>query len=89
MQNKYHVKKGDKVYVNSGKWQGKQGEIVAVLSKKDRVVVELEGLNDKQRRDIGMRTVKPNAQNPNGGLVARSVSVHVSNVNKLRDVSAE
>jgi large subunit ribosomal protein L24 len=89
MQNKYHVKKGDKVYVNSGKWQGKQGEIVAVLSKKDRVVVELEGLNDKQRRDIGMRTVKPNAQNPNGGLVARSVSVHVSNVNKLRDASAE
>ncbi len=89
MQNKYHVKKGDKVYVNAGKWLGRQGEVVAVLSKKDRVVVELTDLTDKDRKKISMRTVKPNAQNPNGGLVARSVSVHVSNVNKLRDASAE
>lgn len=78
MQNKYHVKKGDKVFVNAGKWQGKQGEVVAILKKKDRVVIELSGLNDKQRRDIGVRTVKPSASNPNGGLVARSISTHVS-----------
>jgi large subunit ribosomal protein L24 len=89
MQNNYHVKKGDKVYVTSGKWQGKQGAVVAILTKKDRVVIELESLTDKQRRDIGMRTVKPNAQNPNGALIARSVSTHVSNVNLLRDESAE
>lgn len=89
MQKNYHVKKGDKVYVNAGKWQGCTGEVVAVLKKKDRVVVELSGLNDNQRRDIGMRTVKPSAQNPNGGLIARSVSTHVSNVNLLRDESAE
>tara|TARA_B100000609_G_scaffold159635_1_gene131218 strand:- start:557 stop:826 length:270 start_codon:yes stop_codon:yes gene_type:complete len=89
MQKHYHVKKGDKVYVNAGKWQGNQGEIVAVLKKKDRVVIELSGLNDNQRRKIGMRTVKPSAQNPNGGLVNRSVSTHISNVNPLRDESAE
>ena len=66
-----------------------QFQIVAVLKKKDRVVIELSGLNDNQRRKIGMRTVKPSAQNPNGGLVNRSVSTHISNVNPLRDESAE
>ena len=38
--NTYHVKKGDKVYVNSGKWKGGVAVISAVLSSKDRVVLE-------------------------------------------------
>lgn len=81
MNKKYHVKKGDTVLVNLGEWAGKEAKIVAVLPKKDRVVLELAGLTDQERRRIGQRTVKKSQKNPNGGLVERSVSVHVSNVN--------
>ena len=35
-----HVKKGDKVKVFSGKDRGKQGTILEVFPKKDRVLVE-------------------------------------------------
>ena len=73
--NNYHVKKGDKVVVNAGNFKGEQATIKAVLTGKDRVVLELSG-----DHKIGTRTVKKSKLNPNGGLIERSVSVHVSNV---------
>lgn len=79
----YHVKKGDAVSVISGGWKGEEGTIKAVLKKKDRVVVEFKNLSDKKKEMIGMRTIKKSAANPNGGLIERSVSVHVSNVKKI------
>ena len=79
-QKIYHVKKGDLVKVISGDWKNHSGKIVAVLKKKDRVVLELEDLSAAQKAEIGKRTVKRSAANPKGGLVERSVSVHVSNV---------
>ena len=75
--NTYHVKKGDKVFVNAGKWKGSTATISAVLTKKDRVVLEFSAGKERQ---IGKRTVKKSQANPNGGMVERSVSVHVSNV---------
>lgn len=84
-QKHYHVKKGDPVGVISGKWKGEQGKILAVLKKKDRVVLELQGLSDAKKQKIGMRTVKKTAENPKGGLTERSVSVHVSNVRKQEE----
>ncbi|MBO4490059.1 MAG: 50S ribosomal protein L24 [Lentisphaeria bacterium] len=78
----YHVKKGDLVEVISGSWKSNSGKIVAILKKKDRVVLEMEGLSDAAKARIGKRTVKKSAANPKGGLVDRSVSVHVSNVRK-------
>ena len=34
---KYHVKKGDKVVVNTGVFKGEEATVTAILSKKDRV----------------------------------------------------
>jgi large subunit ribosomal protein L24 len=82
---KYHVKKGDKVVVNSGKWRGEEATIKAVLTAKDRVVLELVNVNPKKREGFGKKTVKKSSANPNGGLIERSVSVHVSNVNPVKD----
>jgi len=78
----YHVRKDDLVDVISGSWKGNQGKILAVLKKKDRVVLEMQNLSDAAKERIGKRTLKKSAQNPKGGLVDRSVSVHVSNVRK-------
>ncbi len=78
----YHVKKGDLVDVISGSWKDNTGKILAILKKKDRVVLEMQNLSDAAKERIGKRTLKKSAQNPNGGLVERSVSVHVSNVRK-------
>ena len=74
--NKFHVKKGDKVVVNAGNFKGAEATITAILSDKERVVLELT----KGENKLGKRTVKKSKANPNGGLVERSVSVHVSNV---------
>ena len=75
---KYHVKKDDKVVVNSGNFRGEKATVVAVLSKNDRVVLKL----DKGEANLGKRTVKKSKANPNGGMIERAVSVHVSNVKK-------
>ena len=75
---KYHVKKNDQVVVNSGNFRGEKATVVAVLTKNDRVVFKL----DKGDANLGKRTVKKSKANPNGGLVERAVSVHVSNVKK-------
>ena len=79
---KYHVKKGDKVVVNTGKWKGEEATISAVLTKKDRVVLQF---TTSKKRDLGKRTIKKSSANPNGGLIERSVSVHVSNVNPAKE----
>lgn len=75
---KYHVKKNDQVVVNSGNFRGEKATVVAVLTKNDRVVLKL----DKGDAKLGKRTIKKSKANPNGGLVERAVSVHVSNVKK-------
>ena len=78
--NSYHVKKGDEVIVNSGNFRGEKAKIIAVLTKKDRVVLEISG---KSEVKLGKRTVKKSKANPNGGMIDRAVSVHVSNVNPV------
>ena len=83
---KYHVKKGDKVLVNAGNYKGEEATILAVLTNKDRVVLEF---TSKKDREIGKRTIKKSKLNPNGGRVERSVSVHVSNVNPVASEKSE
>ena len=58
----YHVKKGDEVIVNSGNFRGERAKIIAVLTKKDRVVLEIAG---KSEVKLGKRTVKKSKANPN------------------------
>jgi large subunit ribosomal protein L24 len=71
---KLHVKKGDEVVVLSGKEKGKQGRIIAVLPKKSRVIVE--GLA------LLKRHTRKSQQHPQGAIIEREGSIHISNVKK-------
>ena len=71
---KFHVKKGDEVVVLAGKEKGKRGKIIAVLPKKNRVIVE--GLHMIKRH------TRKSQQHPNGAIVEREGTVHISNVKK-------
>ena len=67
------VKKGDQVMVISGKYKGKRGRVIEVLTKKRKVLVE--GLNilkhhERQNRQRGI----------SGGIVEREAPIDVSNV---------
>jgi len=66
-----NLKKGDKVVVIAGKDKGKQGTIIDILRKENRVVVE--GVN------IVKKHVKPTGNTP-GSIVEREASIHASNV---------
>jgi len=79
---KRHVKAGDEIVVISGKWKGEKGKVLAVLPRKDRVVLELSGLSPEKQRQVGRRTLRKRPDRPQGGLVERAISVHVSNVAK-------
>ena len=69
---KLHIKKGDTVYVNAGDDKGKTGRVLKVLIEKNRAVVE--GVN------VVTKATKPNAKNPQGGLVKMEASIHASNL---------
>jgi large subunit ribosomal protein L24 len=78
--SKFHVKKGDQVTVISGKEKGKSGKIIAVLTEKQRVVVE--GLQMIKKH------VKKSQSNPNGAILDREGSIHISNVKKAEAATA-
>ncbi|MEG1885096.1 MAG: 50S ribosomal protein L24 [Alistipes sp.] len=75
MSVKLHIKKGDMVYVNAGDNKGQQGKILAVNVEKQRAIVE--GVN------ICKKAMKPNAQNPQGGVVEKEAAIHISNLQIL------
>ena len=72
---KFHIKKGDTVYVNAGDDKGKTGRVLEVLTKKSRAVVE--GVN------IITKATKPSAKHPQGGLVKMEAPIHISNINPI------
>jgi large subunit ribosomal protein L24 len=71
MAKKFKIKKGDSVVVISGRDRGKRGEVMRVMRKEDRLVVQ--GLNMIKRH------TRPSAGHP-GGIVDKEASIHVSNV---------
>ncbi len=72
MQSKYHIKKGDTVLVLSGDDKGQEGKVLKMVTKTDRAVVE--GLN------LISKHTKPNAKNPQGGIIKQEAPIHVSNL---------
>ena len=78
--NRFHVKKNDDVVVIAGADKGKRGRIIAVNGKTQRVIVE------------GVRMIKrhmrKSQQYPNGQIVEREGTLHVSNVMKAADFDA-
>ena len=66
------IKKGDTVKVIAGKDNGKEGKVISVDRKNNRVLVE--GVN------IITKHMKPSAANQNGGIVQKEAPIHISNV---------
>jgi large subunit ribosomal protein L24 len=66
------IKKGDAVVVLTGKDKGRRGTVTKVLPEDNRVVVQ--GINMVQRH------TRPSQGNPNGGIINKEASLHVSNV---------
>jgi len=71
---KLHIKKGDTVKVIAGESKGAEGVVKKVFAKKMRAIVD----GDKIKK-ISKHT-KPNAANPNGGIIKEEASIHVSNL---------
>lgn len=71
-QPKYHVKKNDTVVVITGVDKVKKGRVVEVDYSKSRVLVE--GVN------IISKHTRPTQQYPNGGIIKKEASIHISNV---------
>lgn len=66
------IRVGDTVVVTAGKDKGKTGEVLQVLAKQDKVIVE--GVNNVTKH------IKPSQADPEGGIVTREAPIHVSNV---------
>ena len=69
------IKKGDTVYVNAGNDKGKTGKVLSVDPAKDRAIVE--GVN------MVSKHTKPNAKQPQGGIIKKEAPIHISNLNLI------
>ena len=74
------IKKGMQVRIISGAHKGKEGKVLFSLPKKKRIVVE--GVN------FIKKSTRPSQENPNGGIVEKEASLHVSNVMVLQGGNA-
>ncbi len=72
---KLKLKTGDTVRVIAGDHKGSEGKIVKLLNDKNKAIVE--GVN------LVKRHTKPNAQNPQGGIVDKEAALHVSNLSLI------
>jgi large subunit ribosomal protein L24 len=66
------IRKDDIVEVIAGKEKGKRGRVLRILRKKQRVVVE-------HLMTVKKHT-KPSQKAPQGGIVEKEGSIHISNV---------
>ena len=76
----FHVKKGDQVTVTTGNHKGAAGKVLAVLPKKQQVLIE------------GIRLIKKHTRksqdNPQGAIVEREGPIHISNVKRVEEAEA-
>lgn len=72
MGKKYHIRKGDTVYVITGEYKGQQGRVLEVITNQQKVIVE--GVN------MVAKHTKPNAQYPQGGIIKKEAPIHISNL---------
>lgn len=66
------IKKDDNVVVIAGKEKGKKGRVLAVLPKKQRVIVE--------KINIIKRHMRPSQKYTQGGIIEKEGPIHISNV---------
>ncbi len=78
---KFHVKKGDEVVVIAGTEKGKRGRIIQVLRAQERAIVE--GVK------IIKRHTRKNQNQPQGAIIEREGTVHLSNLMKAEQFDAK
>jgi len=66
------IKRGDRVIVLAGKDKGRQGQVIKVLPKENRLVVS--GVNMVKRH------TRPTQADPQGGIKNKEAALHISNV---------
>ena len=74
---KFKIKSGDTVRIIAGDHKGSEGKVLQIVKDKDRVLVE--GVN------LVSKHTKPSAQSPQGGIVKKEASLHISNVLLVED----
>ncbi len=77
---RFHVKKNDEVVVIAGADKGKRGRVISVVTKKQRVIVEGARMIKKHMRK--------SQQNPQGAIIQREGTIHISNVMKAEQFDA-
>jgi large subunit ribosomal protein L24 len=77
----FHVKKGDQVTVITGNHKGAAGKVLAVLPKKQQVLIE------------GVRLIKKHTKksqdNPQGAIIQREGPIHISNVKAVEQTETK
>ena len=66
------IRKGDRVIVLTGSDKGKRGEVLRVIPKEDRAVVQ--GVN------VAKLHTKPKGVGQPGGIVEKEATIHLSNI---------
>jgi large subunit ribosomal protein L24 len=72
---KFNLKKGDTVEIIAGDDKGTKAEVLAVMPKKNKVIV--------QGCKVAKKAIKPTEDNPQGGFANKEMPIDVSNVRKV------
>ena len=76
----YRIKKDDNVKVIAGNYKGQTGRVLRLISSNNRALVE--GINKVKKH------MKPSQENPQGGIVEKEMSIHLSNLMLLEKSKA-
>jgi len=74
---KLKIKSGDTVRVLAGDHKNEEGKVVKVFPSKNRAIVE--GVN------MVSKHAKPSADNPQGGIIKKEASIHISNLGLIEN----
>ena len=76
----YRIKKGDNVKVIAGNYKSQTGRVLRLMSNNNRALVE--GINKVKKH------MRPSQENPQGGIVEKEMSIHLSNLMLLEKSKA-
>tara|TARA_B100001059_G_C17258800_1_gene297877 strand:- start:39 stop:362 length:324 start_codon:yes stop_codon:yes gene_type:complete len=78
---KIKIKKNDTVIVTTGNSKGVKGKVIKVYPNENRAMVEGANMISKH--------TKPNAANPQGGIIKQESKLHISNLMLIDPKSGE
>ncbi len=71
MAAKFKIKKGDRVIVRTGKDKGKAGNVLRMLPKEERAIVQGINLARRHQRQTASQQ---------GGIISKEMPIHISNL---------